>query len=130
MQRRWFLYAILAAWLALFVYSFYAVAGVEPTGDGFVRGMNRVSLFLRWHLSAVAFAIAAAFVGWRAQSRVRRRVSKAPVAVHVILIVSVFGKAWLDYNQEKTSQPVSDITQDVEKTTGPTPEKTPPTAAD
>lgn len=117
MQRRWFLYAILTAWVALFVYSFYAVAGVEPTGDGFVRGMNRVSLFLRWHLSAVAFAIAAAFVGWRAQSPARRWLSKAPVAVHVILIVSVFGKAWLDYNREKADQPAPEITQGAEKPT-------------
>jgi len=61
--RRAWAWAVFAIWLVLFAGAFAAFALTPPTGDGFVRGMNRVGAFLGWQLAAtVAAAVSFALV--------------------------------------------------------------------
>jgi len=48
--------ALLAVWLVCAGLSVSAVMA-EPTGDGFVRGLNRVTGFLGWQLAAALVAL-------------------------------------------------------------------------
>lgn len=111
MQSRWLLFAILTAWLFLFVYSFYAAAGVVPTDDGFLRGMNRVNIFLRWHAAAFAFAIAAAFVGWRTALALGRWLSKGPLVVHILAATAVLGTALYGHHSNTTADRLQEPVQ-------------------
>ncbi|WP_428409242.1 hypothetical protein [Hyphococcus sp.] len=49
-------------WVALAVQGVFAYMTLEPSGDGFTRGLNRVMEFLRWE----AIALAAAVIGFLA----------------------------------------------------------------
>lgn len=57
MGGRILVWGLLAIWAALFAGAFIAFALTDPTGDGFVRGINRVTAFLGWQLAAGALAI-------------------------------------------------------------------------
>lgn len=103
MKSPFVLSLLLVIWLALFAYSFFSVAGVEPTGDSFLRGMNRVTLFLKWHGSAFAFALASLFLGWRAQSKQRRWLSRLPTLAHLLLLLGTLGTAIYLYQSEKAA---------------------------
>ena len=58
MTRPLIIWLILAAWLCAVTASVYAL-NVEPVGDGFTRGMNRVTGFLVWQFGATIPAFAA-----------------------------------------------------------------------
>lgn len=44
-------------WIGAFVGAFVAFTVTEPTGDGFVRGLNRVGTFLGFQLGAMLLAV-------------------------------------------------------------------------
>ena len=52
----------LVIWAILFSLAFVYACQTEPTGDGFVRGMNRVGIFLAWQAGALIAAIVAVVV--------------------------------------------------------------------
>ena len=56
---RRFVWILLAVWLAAYAWSFASFFTVEPTGDGFTRGLNRVTQFFGWQIGAglIAFII-------------------------------------------------------------------------
>lgn len=54
---------ILALWVLAFGWSVIGSWGMEPTGDGFTRGMNRITHFLGWQAIAACLALAAFGVG-------------------------------------------------------------------
>ena len=63
-----------AVWALAWVGSFAAFALIGPTGEGFVRGMNRVTVLLGWQGVAVMLSIAVLCAGlaWPRRHPVRR----------------------------------------------------------
>lgn len=57
MPARKIILILLAAWLACQVLSFVHPYLAEPTGDGFVRGMNLIFLFMTWQSLAVLVSV-------------------------------------------------------------------------
>ncbi|MEL7104320.1 MAG: hypothetical protein AAGM21_00240 [Pseudomonadota bacterium] len=90
---------ILALWVLVFGWSVIGSWGMEPTGDGFTRGMNRVTHFLGWQAIAACLALAAFGVGraWPKGSGARS-VSRLPlgcVGVLVLLLAAYIGWAMI-----------------------------------
>ncbi|MEM9248704.1 MAG: hypothetical protein AAGB05_08410 [Pseudomonadota bacterium] len=81
LNRARLVWLFLALWLALFLWAFIAARGTAPTGDSFLRGINRAGVFFGWQLAALLPGIAA-FVTARALPRgMLRRLSCVPVAL-------------------------------------------------
>lgn len=86
----WLLALVLAAWALAFGWSGVAAFTTPPSGDGFTRGMNRVSLFLGWQgvaflLGFTGFALGR---GWPKGSGIRR-VSAVPLWVTLLLVAAI-----------------------------------------
>ena len=58
MPRTVLVWAALALWVGLFGAAFAAFQLTEPSGDSFLRGLNKVYAFLVWQLAAAAVALA------------------------------------------------------------------------
>ena len=54
---RMLLIVLAGLWAASFVLAFVAYVIIEPTGDSFLRGMNRVLAFLGWQGVAAVLSI-------------------------------------------------------------------------
>jgi hypothetical protein len=81
--------ALAALWLLLFVTSFVAFFVIEPTGDGFTRGLNRLASFLTWQGAAFAPAVICAFLTYRfgdGAQRYGKLIGYGPLAVSVSLV--------------------------------------------
>ncbi len=96
---RFVITVLMACWALAFAYAFWAFATTEPTGDGFARGVNRISAYLGWQAIAGMFAIAIAAVGrgWPKGSGVRR-LAWVPLGLaltHVAAVVGLF--AWAQF---------------------------------
>ena len=91
-SRRLLLTGLLALWLIAFVYAFVAFATTTPTGDGFVRGANRVMSYLGWQGIAGVVAIATFAIGrdWPKGSAVRT-MSAIPLVIALLHILAIFG---------------------------------------
>lgn len=92
--QRFLLTALMAIWLAAFLYAFVSFATSAPTGEGFVRGANRVMSYLGWQGIAGMIAIAVFPVGrrWPKGSAIRTMAS-VPLGIavlHILAIVGVF----------------------------------------
>lgn len=59
-RARW-ITVLLGIWAGLYVASFLGAASTVPTGDGFVRGVNRLGVFLQFQGAAAVLAL----VLWR-----------------------------------------------------------------
>lgn len=90
--RRLILMGLLAVWALAWGWSFAAFATAEPTGDGFVRGMNRIETFLGWQMAAALPAFAAWVLGrdWPKHSGVRR-LSRVPMQLALGLVAVLGG---------------------------------------
>ena len=90
--RRLWLMILGAAWALAWAGSFVAFWAVEPTGEGFVRGMNRVMAFLGWQGVAGMLALALWGVarGWPKRSPVRRW-SAVPLGLALLLVAGILG---------------------------------------
>jgi hypothetical protein len=78
--RRLILMACLALWALMWGWSVVVLVTGEPTGEGFVRGMNRATSFLGWQMAAALPAFAAWVLGrdWPLDSGVRQW-SRVPI---------------------------------------------------
>lgn len=90
---------ILALWVLTFGWSVIGAWGMESSGDGFTRGLNRVTHFLGWQAIAACLALAAFGVGrgWPKGSGARA-VSRLPlwcVAILALAIAAYVGWAML-----------------------------------
>lgn len=90
--KRLLLIGLLSVWALAWGFSFVAYATTEPSGDGFVRGMNRVTAFFGWQLAAAMPAFAAWVIGrdWPRGSGVRF-VSRVPIQLALGLAAVVAG---------------------------------------
>jgi len=80
-------YALGAAWAALFLASFVALL-TEPSGDGFTRGLNRLASFMTWQGAAFGLAMLSALVTSRRAGGPRnfKLIGYGPLVVSVVLL--------------------------------------------
>lgn len=81
---------ILALWILFFGWSVIGSWGMEPTGDGFTQGLNRVTHFLGWQAIAACLALAAFGVGraWP-KGTGARSVSRLPLWCTCVLALAI-----------------------------------------
>ncbi len=91
MTRTRLVWLLLGLWLALFLWSLPAARGTEPTGDSFVRGMNRVGVFMGWQLAALIPGIAAYAASRPLPPGALRRMACVPPGLLAAFIVFVLG---------------------------------------
>ncbi|SLN39851.1 hypothetical protein PSA7680_01974 [Pseudoruegeria aquimaris] len=96
--RRW-LWPLLALWLGCQI---WAVSQLweAPTGDGFTRGMNRITGFLAGQLVAGLLAIFCWQAGSGGGSRLARWAARLPALVAlawVLGIAGLIGWAWITH---------------------------------
>ncbi len=84
--RRFWLMVAGAGWLLAWAASVAVLWTLEPSGEGFVRGLNRVTAFLGWQAIAAMLAPVVWGIGraWPKGSAVRR-LSRLPMALAVLL---------------------------------------------
>ncbi|MBV1868279.1 MAG: hypothetical protein KUG69_10300 [Marinosulfonomonas sp.] len=87
------LMAMLAFWAAAWGYSFVFVFLAEAQGDGFTRGLNRITGFLGWQGVAGMFAFACWGIGrgFPTNSGIRRT-SALPLGLVLALVVVVLAR--------------------------------------
>lgn len=61
--KRTLLWSLFALWALTYAWSFVVFQTTEPTGDSFTRGLNRISSFLGWQVSAAVIGIPVWFLG-------------------------------------------------------------------
>ncbi|GAB5468176.1 MAG: hypothetical protein Kilf2KO_12060 [Rhodospirillales bacterium] len=92
MRVKTLIIALALLWCLFFAWSFVDYAITEPTGSGFVRGINRLAGFLGWQVAAFLVALAA-FAAARLQpqglSRGVRRLANLPFYVTAALWVLI-----------------------------------------
>jgi len=101
--------ALFLLWLLLFAWSFADFAMRPPTGDGFVRGINRLESFLAWQVGALLVA-GLAFIAGRMQptglGRWARRLSLLPLLVTAALWVLVVAAGIALFLMEHSDAPL------------------------
>lgn len=93
-------WGLLAVWAAAFGWSILGVTGMEPTGDGFARGLNRVSHVLTWQLVSIALSVAALPVRARLGQGLLRRLLLLPIVLAVVLVLAIsalIAWSWLNH---------------------------------
>lgn len=70
--RRW-IYGLAALWVLLTFLSFERFSATAPTGDSFVRGLNRIGVWLRWQLGALSVGGTAGLLAWKHRTQLPRR---------------------------------------------------------
>lgn len=77
----------LMIWGGLYLYSFWLLFTMESTGDGFTRGMNRVTGFLGWQMAAAAVGLVC-FMLSRGQPKgsLLHKAGAAPLVVALALL--------------------------------------------
>ncbi len=92
MSRRNLTLLLLLLWAAAFVWSFVSTQITPATGDGFTRGMNRISGFAIWQALAFALAIGIWVLGGAFhKSTVLCRVSRVPAIAALLVVLGVLG---------------------------------------
>ena len=82
----------LTLWALAFAASFVMTGMTDPTGDGFTRGLNRVTTFLGWQGAAGLIGIVLWVVGnGFAKGTWSRRLSRAPAAFFGLLVAAIVG---------------------------------------
>jgi hypothetical protein len=92
-RKRLFCSLTLAIWTALFTLSFVLFFTLEPTGDGFVRGFNRIGAFLTWQ----GFAFIVAIIAWLAgrglssETPGLRWLCRTPAIIQSLMVLLLIG---------------------------------------
>ncbi|KAJ54905.1 hypothetical protein ACMU_14165 [Actibacterium mucosum KCTC 23349] len=83
---------LLLAWAAVMAWAFWSFHTTPPTGDGFTRGMNRITGFLGWQLVAGALGLVA-FVTGRGlpKGTPLRLLSTLPLALIALGLLALIG---------------------------------------
>ncbi len=91
MDRRLF-WGLFGLWAVAYLGSIVVVQVTEPTGDGFTRGLNRITAFLGWQIFAAVLAV----IVWIAGNSLPkgsqlRLVSRIPAILAAVLMMVVAG---------------------------------------
>lgn len=105
--RNWAL-LLLILWLGVYAWSFLTMYLTAPTGDGFTRGLNRITSFFTWQIAAGVIAIGVWIVGqafdkgtlWRWATRI-------PAILALLLFIATVGLILMaNYGPRIGSEPV------------------------
>jgi len=101
------LWLALALWAMLFAAAFVVPTLMPATGDGFTRGLNRVSAFLGWQAAAGVVAFAVWLLGNRAPpGSPGRRLSRAPLVLLGLGFAALLGLVlWANLSRPDTAPP-------------------------
>lgn len=92
MTRRNWIWLLLALWITLYAASFIVAHATAPTGDSFLRGMNRLMVFFQYQGLA---AVVAVLIWWNGSAFAprswSRRLTRAPVGLAVALVLVIVG---------------------------------------
>ncbi|MCB1482794.1 MAG: hypothetical protein KDJ55_12695 [Rhodobiaceae bacterium] len=89
-MRKKIFFLLMAVWAVVFCWSFWVFFDTAPSGDGFVRGMNRVFGFLGWQAVATGLAIVIAMTGKRFERGTGTRwLARIPAACAILLALAV-----------------------------------------
>lgn len=81
---------LLTLWLVFFVLSFVVFFTTEPTGDGFTRGMNRITGFIGWQGGAGAIGVLVWFRGRGFEKgTLQRWMSIVPLLCAILLVFAL-----------------------------------------
>lgn len=88
--RMFALMALMALWVLCFGGAFVAYQLTPPEGDGFLRGLNRVMVFLGWQGVAGMISIPIWVLGrvWPKRSAVRR-MAAGPILLTVLEVLAL-----------------------------------------
>jgi hypothetical protein len=93
-ERHIALKLLLLIWVVMMGISVLGFALIEPTGDGFTRGMNRVISFLSWQVAGLVLALVCLFLRASVnRGRPLRWIALVPAlvaGVQILGFVSVF----------------------------------------
>lgn len=109
---------LLVIWLIVYIASFVMFASVEPTGSGFTRGLNRVSVLFGWQISAGLIGLFIWVLARGADlSSAMRWLTRLPICLAAALFLLIVGLIlWANFSPE----PPTDYQPP--QTTGPTTE--------
>lgn len=90
MSRQQAVWLLFSLWAALYALSVWQFLTLPPTGDSFVRGMNRVLALLGWQAAAAGVALALWLTGRGIQADAATRwLSRVPVLLALALAVGL-----------------------------------------
>jgi hypothetical protein len=106
-------------WLGAYAASFWGLWMLEPTGDSFLRGANRLMAFLGWQTAAGVVGILLWLTG-RSLPRgsPARWLSRVPVLLGLLLAVAIVGLiAWVNFAKPppQTEPPANPVTAPAQK---------------
>lgn len=85
------IFALCGIWAALHAASFLLAAQTVPDGDGFTRGMNRLSVFARYQVGSGSVAVVIWLMGQRLRQGWQRWLARVPGLLALGLILLVIG---------------------------------------
>jgi len=118
MSRKQVIWALFALWAVLYAVSFWQAATVPRTGDGFLRGINRLMTFLGWQGAAAGAALVlwATTLGDRRIGPGLRWLSRIPVLLALALVLGLTAVVlWARFSKPApVSAPPAPVTEPVE----------------
>ncbi len=90
-QGRRLAWGLLALWAGTYIWSFAAFFLTTPTGDGFTRGLNRITAFYGWQIAACALSLLVLWTKRHIAGTTARHLFWAPVALAGLLFVATVG---------------------------------------
>lgn len=92
MTRRNWTWLLLALWAGLYAASFVLAHATAPTGDSFLRGVNRLMVFFQYQGLATVVAAMIWWNGsWFAPRSWQRRLTYAPAGMAAALVLVLLG---------------------------------------
>ncbi len=92
MSENRFFFILSGLWALVYMGSIVVLQTTEPTGDGFTRGLNRLTAFLSWQVFAAVIAVGVWIAGNGLPKGSQARLfSRIPAALAAILILVISG---------------------------------------
>ncbi len=112
MDRQHVMQGLFILWVAGMAWSAWSVFGMAPTGDGLVRGINKIFGFLVGQAGAGLCAILLLILGWGRTGRADKWLARGPAVMSLIAALIILGLiAWMRHMQpEPNIQPPGKVT--------------------
>ena len=100
-------------WIIAFLWSISILLWTEPTGDGFTRGLNRLTGFLGWQFLAGIVAVVIFVIGRQLPKGWRRWLSRVPLilaSLPFVMVVVALAWGWIQqmlYQPQTEQSPAS-----------------------
>lgn len=92
MKQRRIAWILMACWLLIYLWSFGSLFLTEATGDGFTRGLNRVSAFFGWQILAGSVGLIIWWMGRHFEGKsLARWACRIPVTLAGLLFLACVG---------------------------------------